>query len=104
MLGEFAWYRRNSEGKTHPVGQKLPNAWGIHDMLGNVLEWCGERYYVSSAGSDPSGPPSASSRVDRGGSWSSILRCCRSVDRAGFAPGYRNNYLGFRLALRPSVP
>jgi formylglycine-generating enzyme required for sulfatase activity/serine/threonine protein kinase len=103
ILGEYAWYRRNSEGKSHPVGQKLPNAWGIHDMLGNVLEWCGdwygERYYASSPGLDPSGPPSASNRVDRGGSWTSILRYCRSADRAGFAPGTRNNYLGFRLAL-----
>jgi formylglycine-generating enzyme required for sulfatase activity/serine/threonine protein kinase len=103
VMGEYVWYRRNSEGKTHPVGQKLPNAWGLYDMLGNVLEWCGdwygETYYASSPGSDPSGPPSASTRVDRGGSWTSVPPFCRSADRAGFAPGERNNYLGFRVAL-----
>ena len=105
-LGEYAWYRRNSEGKTHPVGRKLPNAWGLHDMVGNVLEWCddwyGEMYYASSPRSDPSGPPSASNRVDRGGSFTSIPRYCRSADRAGFAPGHRNDYLGLRLVLVPS--
>ena len=58
-LGEHAWYSNNSGQKTHPVGQKLPNAWGLYDMLGNVWEWCGdwydEKYYASSPAADPPG-------------------------------------------------
>ena len=103
MLGEHAWYGSNADRRTQSVGQKLPNAWGIHDMLGNVWEWCGdwydETYYASSPGSDPSGPSTASPRVIRGGCWSGDPRIARSAYRYGLGPGYRSSSLGFRLAL-----
>jgi len=101
-LGEHAWSDGNSERKTHPVGQKLPNAWGLYDMLGNVWEWCAdgydEKYYASSPSADPPGAPEASHRVIRGGSWFYYPWDCRLAYRSWRMPEYRNDYLGFRLA------
>ena len=91
-------YRSNRCG-THPVGQKAPNAWGLHDMLGNVWEWVGnwKGDYPGGTVTDPSGPLSGSDRVIRGGSWASNARYCRSAYRNGFSPGLRYINLGFRL-------
>ena len=101
-LGEFAWYDGNSGGKTHPVGQKRPNALNLYDMHGNVWEWCQDwydkDYYGQSPGADPPGPAQAASRVDRGGSWFGNPQLARSAYRLGSDPGDRGNDLGFRAA------
>jgi formylglycine-generating enzyme required for sulfatase activity len=101
----IAWYSANSErqaGQTYPVGQKLPNAWGLHDMLGNVWEWCrdGKRRYTADTVTDPIGPlESRICRAIRGGVWSSSARVARAADRLARHP--RDGaycYLGFRCA------
>jgi formylglycine-generating enzyme required for sulfatase activity len=101
-LGEYAWYDGNSGDKTHPVGQKRPNAWGLFDMHGNVWEWCwdeyDEGYYAHSPGVDPLGPSRAAVRVLRGGGLDDFPRDCRSADRRRFTPVYRYDDLGFRVA------
>ncbi len=106
-LDEIAWYVKNSGfrffffgGITRPVGEKQANAWGLHDILGNVWEWCrdGERTYSASAVTDPGiNDTSGSSRVLRGGSWNSSARFCRSADRDNHVPGGRSSGYGFRV-------
>ena len=104
LLGEYAWFDKNSEKRSHPVGEKKPNAWGLHDMHGNVWEWC-QDYYDANAykkHSDITQHPhvveSGSSRVLRGGSWDIHAANCRSAFRVS-GPPFRFNFMGFRLAL-----
>jgi len=104
QLGEYAWYTTNSGSKTHPVGVKKPNAWGLYDMHGNVWEWCQDWYgaYRAEAVDDPSGPAKGSNRVFRGGGWDDFAWICRSAYRNRITPEYRFNPLGFRVAQVPA--
>ncbi len=108
-LGSVAWYWENAgyKGKsspdygTHPVARKAANELGLYDMSGNVNEWCQDwdGDYSSSAQTNPKGPSTASSRVDRGGSWGGNSGYCRVSYRNYGSPGYRIFTLGLRLAL-----
>ena len=101
-LGEYAWYDDNSSDKTHPVGTKKSNAFGLYDMSGNVREWCWN-WYTSSyntgteGGSDPTGTSAGSGRVYRGGGWNSLSGGCAVSCRYGDGTYIRNNYLGIRV-------
>ena len=99
VLNGIAWYDENSGGRTQPVGEKTPNGFGLHDMLGNVYEWVGDWYgeYPGGPVTDSVGPQSGSKRVFRGGSWINYARDCRSAIRYGDSPGNRGRLLGFRL-------
>ena len=98
-LDAIAWNRDNSGFRTHPVGQKAPNAWGLYDMLGNVWEWTQDWYghYPGGFVTDPRGPASGSGRVSRGGGWHLGAMYCRASFRYNGSPGDRLSYLGFRL-------
>ena len=101
-LDAMGWYSRNSGGKTHEVGGKQANAWGLYDMHGNVWEWCLDWYgnYPGGHETDRRGAPSGTSRVNRGGSWLDLASSCRSAYRR-HSPSLSNLSLGFRLALSP---
>jgi formylglycine-generating enzyme required for sulfatase activity len=110
QLGDFAWFAENSAKKTHPVGRKKPNAWGLVDMHGNVAEWCHDvydpDYYKASPEKNPRGPDDGNEYVLRGGSWKSPADASRSSSRLGESPGFSDaclarDAIGFRCVRRP---
>jgi formylglycine-generating enzyme required for sulfatase activity len=103
-LSSIAWYDDNSSSKTHPVAQKQANAFGLHDVLGNVYEWCEDTWHASYSFSPTDGSAwvdtGSSLRVNRGGGWDNSSRHCRSANRNRREPGLRHSNIGFR----PSRP
>ena len=104
-LGDFAWLADNAGKKTHPVGQKRANPWGLHDMHGNVAEWCHDvfdkSYYQSGPEKNPRGPAEGKEYVLRGGSWKSTVDALRSAARLAESPGFSDaclarDAIGFR--------
>jgi acetoin utilization deacetylase AcuC-like enzyme/formylglycine-generating enzyme required for sulfatase activity len=104
-LGQHAWYAENSNKKTHAAGRKIPNAWGLYDMHGNVAEWCNDfyapDYYASSPAENPRGPAEGEKNVLRGGHWGAGAESCTSAFRIGEEPGFSDacfarDAIGFR--------
>jgi len=105
-LGDYAWFRDNSDTTTHPVGQKQPNGLGIYDMTGNIWEWCmdryDEKYYEKSPQKNPHGALTGTYRVLRGGCWNFTAGLVRAAYRYEYSPYSRHYFFGFRIVL-PAV-
>ena len=107
QLSSHAWFSNDSGGRTHPVGQKQANSYGLYDMQGNAAQWVSDWYadsYAGAATDSPSGPPSGEMRVLRGGSWSSAAAACRAASRDWFFPEGRAETNGLRCALSAYRP
>ena len=111
-LGDYAWYGEGLEGKTHPVGEKLPNGFGLYDMHGNVWEWCEDDWHSNYTGAPTDGRAwvgdndnrSRFGKLLRGGSWFNNARNCRAGDRDWIKADYHNLSFGFRVACRSFLP
>jgi formylglycine-generating enzyme required for sulfatase activity len=101
-LDAVAWYADDSDGAPHAVALKKPNAWGLHDLLGNAAEWTLDVYAPYSRDEeqrDPAGPPAGSARVIRGGAWRSFPPALRCAARAGMPESYQLPHVGLRVVL-----
>ena len=100
-LSDHAWFEDNSGGKPQPVGGKLPNPWGLHDMHGNLWQWCNDfyqvDYYQQSPEKDPPGPKTGETKVVRGGAWKFSADSCRSGYRYNENPGYADVCFGYDI-------
>ncbi|QWR76552.1 formylglycine-generating enzyme family protein [Candidatus Magnetomonas plexicatena] len=100
-LDDYAWHSGNSDGKTHPVGEKLPNGLGLFDMSGNVWEWVDDVYdedaYSKHSHDNPIYTGDGENRVIRGGCWSRHPVYIRCYNRRFNSAGYRSYNIGFRL-------
>ena len=105
LLGNIAWYDATAGSQTHAVGGKYANALGLHDMSGNVWEWCqdwyGDTYYASSPILNPTGPATGTYRLLRGGGWSGYSYFCRASRRNNLTPANAVSNIGFRVARTP---
>ena len=105
QLGDYAWYSDNSNSMTHPVGEKLPNPFGLFDMHGNVWEWLADPWHENYDGAPTDGSVWGSlgdekaNRLLRGGSWSATPYNCRSAARNRLDPDFRGGYLGARVVV-----
>jgi len=104
-LGEYAWYVGNSGKKSHPIGEKNPNPWGVCGMHGNVFEWCHDWFGAYPSGSviNPMGPTTGKDKLNRGGSFNNTSEVSRSAERGGFSPSGGHGVLGFRVVLEIPV-
>ena len=100
-LKDYAWFDKNSGAKPRPVGQKLPNPWGLYDMYGNVWEWCNDfykvDYYQEAPQENPKGPKTGDNKVVRGGAWKFSDESCRSGYRYNEDPGYADVCFGYDI-------
>jgi formylglycine-generating enzyme required for sulfatase activity len=101
----IAWYKSNAGGKSHPVGQKQSNAWGLYDMAGNVAEWCHDYYQLdlgATSVTDPFGPATGGHHMTRGGSFEAVPRLLRAAKRIPQTNADR--FTGFRCARTVAAP